>query len=404
MTEASVEGAAELGKVLELSHPDVLRRLLMRALKDVMEAEVSHLCGAGFGERSELRANSRNGYRDRALETRLGSVDLAIPKLREGSYFPSLLEPRRRWEQAFVNVVGEAYVLGVSTRKVEELVAAMGAKGMSKSEVSRMAAELDRQVNEFRGRRLEREYPYLWLDALYLKVRQGTRVVSNAVLVAYGVAETGEREVVGCTVAAGEMEDAWRGFLGSLLERGLRGVQLVISDAHQGLRRAIRSTLNGASWQRCVVHFMRNVLTRVPKTAQAFAAAALRTAFSQLTGALAKDALGKAAELLDAKYPAAAAVVREGEDDVLTYMSFPDRHWRQIRSTNPLERLNREIRRRTDVVGIFPNAAAALRLIVMLLVEQNDEWAVGRRYFSLESMAALKPKAPAALEDAAAAA
>jgi len=398
MTETSVEAAAEMGKVLELAHPDFLRLVLARALRDVMEGEVGHRCGAGYGERSEERVNSRNGYRDRSFETRLGSVKLEVPKLREGSYFPSFLNPRRRWEQAFVNVVGEAYVLGVSTRKVEGLVASMGAKGMSKSEVSRMAAELDRQVDEFRQRRLERNYPYLWLDALYLKVREGGRVVSKAVLVAYGVAETGEREVVGCRVADGEMQDAWAAFLSDLLRRGLRGVQLVISDSHQGLRGAVRATLNGVSWQRCIVHFMRNVLSRVPKTAQAFAAAALRTVFSQPSESLAKEALGKAAELLDQKFPAAAAVLREGEEDVLTYMSFPERHWRQIRSTNPLERLNREIRRRTDVIGIFPNSAAALRLIVMLLVEQNDEWTVGRRYFSLESMAALQQKPPTALE------
>ena len=390
MTKSTVDATETLGKVIEGSHSAMLVQALARALGSVMESEAAALCGAEFGERSEERSNTRNGYRERALETRMGTVDLRIPKLREGSYLPSFLEPRRRWEQAFVSVVSEAYVRGVSTRKVDELVKAMGAKGMSKSEVSRLCATLDEDVLAFRRRKLDRSYPYLWLDALYLKVRDGRHVVSKAVLVAYAVSEFGEREVVGVEVADGEMEDAWRSFLAGLVERGLRGVRLCISDAHAGLRKAIRSVLNGASWQRCTVHFLRNVLARVPRSAQGFVAAALKTVFSQPTQDEARAALHKAAELLRDKYPAAAALVEEAEDDVLSYMSFPDKHWRQLHSTNPLERQNREIRRRTDVVGIFPSPASALRLVTMLLVEQNDEWAVNRRYFSLESMQLLK--------------
>lgn len=391
MTEANVNEDGGLGKVLVEQHGDFLRELLKTALKLVMEAEVATRCGAGFGERNEGRQNRRNGYRERDFETRMGTVDLAIPKLRQGTYFPTFLEPRRRWERAFMNVVTESYVLGVSTRKVDELVKALGTQGISKSEVSRMASELDVQVEAFRNRPLERAYPYVFVDALYIKVREGTRVVSKAVLVAYGVADTGEREVLGCAVAAGEMEDAWRAFLQSLVDRGLKGVLLCISDAHSGLKRAIRGVLNGVSWQRCTVHFLRNVLTRVPRKAQGMVAAMLRNVFAQTSLEMARDAMTKALAVLDKQFPDAADLVREAEDDVLTHMSFPEAHRRQIRSTNPLERLNREIRRRTDVVGIFPNSASVLRLVGMILVEQNDEWAVGRRYFSLQSMELLKP-------------
>lgn len=389
MTKATVDGMALVSNAVG-EQRDFLRELLTNALRDVMEAEVRKLTGAGYGERSQERSNTRNGYRERTLETRMGTVDLRIPKLREGSYLPSFLDPRRRWEQAFVSVVSEAYVLGVSTRKVDELVKAMGAGGMSKSEVSRLAASLDEQVQAFRRRRLEKSYPYLWLDALYLKVRDGAHVVSKAVLVAYGVSEFGEREVIGCEVADGEMEDAWRQFLAGLVERGLKGVRLVISDAHVGLRKAIRSSWNGVAWQRCTVHFMRNVLARVPRAAQGFVAATLKTIFAQTSQQEARQALGKAIELLRTKYPSVAAMLEEAEEDVLAYMAFPDKHWRQLHSTNPLERQNKEIRRRTDVVGIFPSEASALRLVTMLLVEQNDEWATGRRYFSLESMQLLR--------------
>jgi transposase-like protein len=397
-----VEDIQALGKVLVNHHRDFLLELVVQALQQVMESEVTALTGAAKGARSEDRLTHRNGYRPRSLETRLGTADLAIPKLRKGSYLPSFIEPRRRWEKAFVNVVSEAYVLGVSTRKVEDLVAAMGAQGMSKSEVSRMARHLDAQVRQFRERPLgARSYPYVWLDALYVKVRDNGHVVSKAVLVAYGVSDLGEREVLGIHVALSEMEASWRVFLEDLVKRGLRGVQLVISDAHSGLRAAIRTVLNGTTWQRCIVHFLRNVLSKIPRNAQDLISATVRNVFRQPTPGDAKAAVGKAIELLQTKWPAAAELLGNAEEDVLAYMRFPDQHWRQIKSTNPLERLNREIRRRTDVVGIFPNDASILRLVTMLLVEQNDEWAVGRRYFSFASMALVTGAAdvpPRALE------
>ncbi|MFN3684673.1 MAG: IS256 family transposase [Fimbriimonadaceae bacterium] len=382
--------ASELSRKLSAGLPqDFLQQVLLKALKEVMEAEVTALCAAPYGSRTDERQNSRNGYRDRDVETRMGTLPLAIPRVRQGTYFPSFLEPRRRWEQAFVNVVSEAYVLGVSTRKVEELVEAMGAKGMGRSEVSRMSAVLDEDVRAFRERRLEQAYPYLWLDALYVKVREGGRTVSKAVLVATGVAANGYREVVGVEVASGEMETCWRAFLEHLVGRGLSGVQLVSSDAHAGLRKAIAGVLNGTTWQRCSVHFLRNVLALLPKSAQRLAAGAFRTAFDQTNLAAAREYFGKAIQLLESKHPKAADCAREAEEDVLAFMSFPEIHWRQIRSTNPLERLNKEIRRRTDVVGIFPNDASLLRLVTMLLVEQHDEWTVTRRYFSVESMQAV---------------
>lgn len=394
MTKTTVDATETASKVLQNSHAAGLLQFLVQALATAMDSEVEMLCGAGYGERTDERRNVRNGYRDRVLETRMGTVDLKIPKLREGSYLPSFLQPRRRWEQAFVSVVSEAYVLGVSTRKVDELVKAMGASGMSKSEVSRLASTLDAQVEAFRRRKLDREYPYLWLDAIYQKAREGQHVVSKATLIAYGVSEFGERDIIGVTVADGEMEDAWRKFLGGLVERGLRGVKLVISDAHLGLRAGIRSALNGVTWQRCTVHFMRNVLSHVPKAAQGFVVAALKNIFAQSTKEEARQALRKAVELLEPKYPGAAAIVEEAEEDVIAYLGFPEKHRRQIHSTNPLERQNREIRRRTDVVGIFPNTRSLLRLVTLLLVEQNDEWAVNRRYFSLESMQLLKAPLP----------
>jgi len=390
MTTRNVDLLTELGNLLEGGHGDVLREMLSTVLHTVMSAEAEAACGAEYGQRSNGRTNHRNGYRIRPFETRVGSMDLKVPKLRKGSYFPSFLEPRRRWEKAFVNVVAEAYVEGVSTRSVEDLVEAMGAKGMSKSEVSRMAAVLDDQVAAFRARPLgERAMPYVWLDAMYVKVRENGRVVSRAVMLAIAVNEDGEREVLGVDVADKEMESSWRAFLRSLVTRGLRGVQLVISDAHEGLRAAIRAVFNGVTWQRCYVHFIRNVLDKTPKSAQGFVAAALRNVFAQTSYDHAREAMGKAIDAMEAKWPRAAEVAREAEDDVLAYFAFPSAHWRQIRSTNPLERLNKEVRRRVRVVGIFPTRASVLRLVGAMLIEQDDEWKVGRRYFSANSMAQL---------------
>jgi putative transposase len=398
----NVNALATMREILERGHGDVLLAMLAKTLAGVMEAEVNGICGAAHGERSPDRENQRNGYRERALETRLGTVELQVPKLRRGSFFPCFLEPRRRWEQAFVNVVATAYVEGVSTRKVEELVEAMGAKGMSKSEVSRMAASLDSQVKAFRERELDHAaFPYIWLDALYVKVRDGGRIVSKAVLVGFGVNERGEREVLGVQVAQSEMEASWRAFLQDLVKRGLKGVRLVMSDAHTGLRAAIRGVLNGTTWQRCYVHFIRDVLSHVPKSSQGFVAAALRNVFAQTTIEHAREAMSKVIELLERKHPSVAGIVMEAEDDVLAYFAFPEAHHRQIRSTNPLERLNKELRRRIRVVGIFPNDAAVLRLVTMLLVEQHDEWAASdRRYFSAASMKLLNaPTEPMALEE-----
>lgn len=400
MTDKSkVDLVSVLSNVLESDHGDVLRGALSELLHAVMDSQVTELCGAGYGERSGERVNRRNGTRTRALETRLGTVELEIPKLRTGTYLPPFVQPRRRWEQAFVNVVAEAYVAGVSTRKVESLVEAMGARGMSKSEVSRMAAVLDDQVSEFRNRPLESEFPYVWLDGMYLKVREGGRIVSKAVLVAFGVNTDGQREVLGVQVTQGEMETCWRSFLAHLVERRLRGVKLVISDAHAGLRKAMQSVLNGTTWQRCYVHFLRDVSSHLPKAAQGFALAALRNVFQQTTLEHAHEAMTKAIELLERRYPAVAELVREAESDVLAYFSFPEPHRRQIRSTNPLERLNKELRRRTRVVGIFPNDASVLRLVGMLLVEQHEEWTAGdRRYFSANSMKLLASPAGTAAE------
>jgi len=392
MAQKDVDAVELVRNMLEMpGGREGLLGMLSDMLHAVMEAEVTARCGASYGERSDDRLNQRNGTRQRPFETRMGTVELMIPRLRKESYLPSFVEPRRRWEKAFVNVVCEAYVHGVSTRKVEELVEAMGARGMSKSEVSRMAKALDDHVDAFRSRPLgELRTPYLWLDALYEKVRDARgRTVSRAVLVAYGVDENGERQVLDLDVAPGEMTTAWKAFLERLVGRGLRGVQLAISDAHAGLKRAIQEVLVGVAWQRCTIHFRRNVLSVVPKKAQGAVMAAVKTVFAQPSMAEAKAAMTRAINWLEDGYPAAAQLLRDAEDDVLTYLSFPEAHHRQIHSTNPLERLNKEIRRRTRVVGIFPNSASLVRLVGMLLIEQNDEWQVGRRYFSRSSMALL---------------
>jgi transposase-like protein len=316
----------------------------------------------------------------------VGTLELAIPKLRAGSYYPSWLEPRRRAEQALVAVVAGAYVQGVGTRKVEALVQALGIAGLSKSEVSRLAASLDAQVAAFRTRRLDADYPYLWLDARYEHVREGGRVVSMAVIVAYGVRADGVREVLGPDIGLSEDVALWRAFLQGLVARGVRGVQLVVSDAHQGLKQAIRAVFVGASWQRCRVHFVRNVLARVPKSAQAMVAATVRTIFQQPDRRAAQAQLAHVVATLEDRFPKVVPLLVEAEEEILTFYDFPPGHRRQVYSTNPLERLNKELKRRSAVVGIFPNRDAVLRLLGAVLAEQNDEWLVGRRYFSEASM------------------
>jgi putative transposase len=370
----------------EESAEDPLRQIVRWAVQELMEAEVAAQIGAGRYERTDERSTQRNGYRPRTWDTRVGSLELQVPKLRQGSYFPSWLEPRRRAEQALVAVVAEAYVQGVSTRKVEALVQALGIAGISKSEVSRLAASLDEQVDAFRTRRLDASYPYVWVDARYEHVREDGRVVSRAVIVAYGVRADGVREVLGMDVGLSEDVVLWRGFFQSLVGRGLQGVQLVVSDAHAGLKQAIREVFVGAAWQRCRVHFMRNLLARVPKTAQAMVAATVRTIFQQPERSSAQRQLRDVCQTLQARFPQAVALLEQAEEEIFTFYDFPTEHQRQVYSTNPLERLNKELKRRSAVVGIFPNRAAVIRLLGALLAEQNDEWLVGRHYFSETSM------------------
>ena len=362
---------------------DFIREGVKALAEAVMEMEIKGKTGAGRYERSDSRIIYRNGYRERLWDTRAGTIPLSIPRVREGSYFPSLLEPRRRAEQALLSVVQEAYVLGVSTRKVETLVKALGMASLSKSEVSRICSELDDQVESWRHRLLIGRFPYLWLDATYIKVREAGRVTSRAIVVAYAVAETGRREVIGLEVGHSEDGPFWTEFLKSLVKRGLNGVQLVVSDSHLGLREAIDTVLAGASWQRCRVHFMRNALARVPRGTQEMVAAAIRTIFAQPDRPAAHEQLRRICESLQ-RYPSVVSLLEEA--DILAHMSFPAEHWRQLHSTNPLERLNKEIKRRSNVVGIFPNHQAVIRLVGAVLMEQQDEWEITRRYFSMESM------------------
>lgn len=381
---------------------DLLREGLRVLAQGLMELEVTQHVNAERHQRTAERTGQRNGYRERPWDTRVGTIALQVPRVRDGSYFPSLLEPRRRAERALVAVVVEAYVQGVSTRRVDDLVQALGMTGISKSQVSRLCQELDDEVARFRERPLDGGYPYVWLDATYVKARVNGRVVSQAVVIAIGVRQSGEREVLGVEVGASEDGAFWLQFLRSLVARGLRGVQLVISDAHEGLKQALSAVFTGAAWQRCRVHFVRNALAQVPKTAAQMVAASIRVAFLQPDAASAVDQWRKATQTLGERFPALGALMEAAEPDVLAYLTFPADHWTKIWSTHPLERLNKDIKQRTNVVGIFPNQGSVIRLVGAVLAEQHDEWLVSRKYLSAESMAKLVAPSPQALPEAAA--
>jgi putative transposase len=399
--------ALDQSALLELSEAlrsadsgELMRRLLHTMLQALIDAEAAAHIGAERHERSDTRTTQRNGTRDKLVATTAGDLRVKIPKTRTGSFFPTLLAPRRRIDVALHAVVMQAYVEGVSTRKVDDLVAALGVdSGISRSEVSRICAGLDADVAAWRTRDLgEQAFPYVFLDATYCKARVNRRVVSRAVVIATGVAADGRREVLGCDVGDSENEVFWTDFLRGLRDRGLGGVQLVISDSHRGLTNAIGTVLTGASWQRCRVHFMRNVLARVSKGQAEMVAAAIRTVFAQPTADTVRDAVGTVADTLDRQFPAVATMLRDAREEITAFADFPQAHWRKIWSTNPLERLNKEVKRRTDVVGIFPDDASLLRLASCVLIEAHDEWQVSdRRYLSEASMALLTPPAPTAL-------
>jgi transposase-like protein len=363
-----------------------LRAVAEAVLQLLMEHDVEGLVGVGRYERGDGRQTWRNGYRERELKTRLGALNLRVPKLRQGSYFPSFLEPRRTSEKALVAVIQEAWIGGVSTRRVDDLVQAMGLTGISKSTVSKLCKDIDERVREFLDRPLTGEWPYLWLDATYLKVRQGGRIVSVAAIIAMAVNTDGRREIIGLAVGPSEAETFWTDFLRGLKSRGLQGVKLVISDAHTGLKAAIGRVFE-ASWQRCRVHWIRNALAHVPKAQHTVVAAAIRQAFNQPDKKAALEAWRHVADQLRARWPKLATLMDESEADVLAYMSFPPQHRTKLHSTNPLERLNKEVKRRADVVGIFPNEDSIMRLIGAVLFEQNDEWQGQHRYMQVEAFA-----------------
>ena len=385
----SLDALDWLRKHLEHDEPDLVRDMVRSFAERLMSAEADAMCGAGYGERSADRVNSRNGYRHRDFDTRAGTIDLAVPKLREGSYYPGwLLEPRRRAERALTQVVCQCYVEGVSTRRVDDIVKAMGIEGISKSQVSAMAKELDAGVEAFRSRPLDAgPYTYIWLDALTQKVREGGRVVNVAVVIATAVNAEGRRECLGFDVITTEDGAGWTAFLRSLVARGLCGVALVTSDDHKGLKAAIEAVLPGASWQRCRVHFSRNLLTRVPRSSQGMVATLVRTIFEQPDHDSVWAQHARVVDQLGGRFDDAAKMLADAAEDLLAFSTFPAEHWSAVRSNNPQERLNKELRRRTDVVGIFPNRSAIVRLVGAVLSEQNDEWTVAKRYMGSESLA-----------------
>ncbi len=376
------------GVIAKSDDTDFLRELIQDAAQRLMDIEVAAVCGAGHGERSPERENQRNGYRPRRWDTRAGTIGLNIPKLRKGSYFPTFLEPRRTAEKALMAVIQEAYIHGVSTRAVDDLVRAMGLTGTSKSQVSRLCEEIDERVQAFLNRPLEGDWPFLWLDATYVKLREGGRIVSMAVIVAVAVNTDGRREILGITVLPSEAETFWSDFLRSLTRRGLRGVQMVISDAHEGLKAAARKVL-GAGWQRCRVHFQRNLLARVSKAHKPVVSAVVKTVFAEKDRDQAHARWREVADNLRERFRDVAELMDEAEHDVLAYMAFDESLRSKLHSTNPLERVNKEIKRRTNVVGIFPNREAVVRLVGALMLEQNDEWAVSRRYMPVEKLTAM---------------
>lgn len=388
MAKSSMDIPTWIRNRITEADPDLLREMVRDFAGALMSAEVDGICGAGYGEVSAERENSRNGYRERRWDTRAGTIDVAIPKLRQGSYFPDwLLEPRRRAEKALVAVVAECYVRGISTRRVDGLVKTLGIEGMSKSQVSELARSLDPIVESFRNRPLDAgPYRYVWIDALTQKCREGGRIVNVCAVIATAVNGNGQREVLGLDVVTEEDGAAWTAFLRGLVARGLSGVELMISDAHQGLKNAIAAVVPGTSWQRCRAHFMRNLGIRVPKSAQEMVATLVRSIWAQPDAETTWAQHTRVVEQLTEKFSAAAEMIAEAGPDILAFAVFPKAHWKQIWSNNPQERLNKELRRRSDVVGIFPNRDAVIRLLGAVLAEQHDEWAVARRYMSMDSL------------------